>query len=149
MSVNWPDFWLRLIRSFNWESYFLLTIHSIFNKNSPYVIWRVKQNSHTKKILHTIMFQSFLFSFKSLNVASQIHGMKSCSPFITVQTLLRNKQYLGKCLTFHSRINFIYQISSCTTVYFQNALLNCSQSKLGHFTFNQNQMYRPVYHYSW
>lgn len=58
------------------------------------------------------MFQSFLFSFKSLNIADQIHGMKSCSPFITVHTFLRNKQFLGKCLAFHSRVNFIDQISS-------------------------------------
>lgn len=58
------------------------------------------------------MFQSFLFSFKSLNIAGQIHGMKSCSPFITLHTILRNKQFLGKCLAFHSRVNFIDQISS-------------------------------------
>lgn len=126
--------------SFNWK------------KKTARMSFDVSSKIHThKKILHTIMFQSFLFSFKSyaLNIADQIHGMKSCSPFITVHTFLRNKQFLGKCLAFHSRINLIYQISSCTTVYFQNALLNCSQSKLGHFTFNQNQMYRPVYHYSW
>lgn len=144
MSVNWPDFWLRLIRLCNWESYFLLyTIHSIFNKNSADVIWRVKQNSHTKKILHTIMFQSFLFSFKSLNVASQIHGMKSCSPFITVHTLLRNKQFLGKCLAFHSRIKFIYQISSQLHIFKMICLIAVRAN------WNQNQMYRPVHHYSW